>query len=319
MENNPPTPDPDPGEEKTSVPREFAKSMAEWFFEIFDLESVGGDMMTVAQKHKHRGKILRLVAVTFILFGGIGFWIHGCYDNLRGVDADNYELRTALETNQAALNTERGENDKLTHQHIDDQSLLEGLRNYSAGLPHKETPAELMGFHDQTNYIELTNFTSRAISSAMLTNGVKFDSDSRDKMPIDALALNAPVPGYYYLEASFNVSNNVPYAPYKTSFNFSPGMIDEYGPITVIDEQNKTNTSQSEAAGNWSDSGNSTAVHSIHEYSLHLNVASSNTIIRPFLQKMPFNGQIISLAPGSYVQLTKLPSITDADARQAGK
>lgn len=308
-------PDTAPNQSAPRIHHHFLKGVSSWIWDALGIQEAGNTMVAHALTVEKKGRFLAVASIFCVCFLGIGFWIHGCYDDLRGVDADNYELRTALETNLAALNTERGENDKLIHQHIDDQSLLEGLRNYSAGLPHKETPAELMGFHDQTNYIELTNFTIRAISSAVLTNGVKFDSNSRDKMAINALALNAPVPGYYDLEASFYISNNLRYAPYETSFNFSPGIINEYGPITVMDEQNKTNISQSLEAGDWSDSGNSTAIHSIHEYSLHLNVASSNTIIRPFLQKTPFNGQIILLSPGSYVQLTKLPSITDAVAR----
>jgi hypothetical protein len=127
------------------------------------------------------------------------------------------------------------------------------------------------------------------------------------------LALNAGEPGYYDLEASFNVSNNLPNAPYHTEFYFSRQGASEYGPITVITKECTTNVFPSSASGNWSNSGDSSSSYSVHRFSLRLSIGNSNIIIMPFIQKVPFNGQIILLARGSYVQLTKLPTrITDA-------
>lgn len=42
-----------------------------------------------------------------------------------------------------------------------DNEIIRDLRAYNAGLPHKESPAELMGFEVETNTIAVTNFFNK--------------------------------------------------------------------------------------------------------------------------------------------------------------
>lgn len=53
-------------------------------------------------------------------------------------------------------------------------NLITQLRAYNAGRPHTETPAELMGLHDQTNYTQLTetNFVT-SVYAIYVTNTVE--------------------------------------------------------------------------------------------------------------------------------------------------
>jgi hypothetical protein len=101
--------------------------MAEWIFEVFDLETVGKDMISVAEKRKHRGKVLRLLTVCFILFSGAGYWLKGYLngEENKKLDEVNHQLVAARETDKATMNSVLGENTKLQRQHSDDQAKIQ--------------------------------------------------------------------------------------------------------------------------------------------------------------------------------------------------
>jgi hypothetical protein len=100
----------------------------DYFWKLFNLDAVGDEMKEHSSNlnKKRAGVLVVLIIVAFI----------GAYVDSRFHKKQIGDLKTAL----------TDANDTITQ-----------LRNYNAGRPHKESPAELMGLHDETNYTVLTN------------------------------------------------------------------------------------------------------------------------------------------------------------------
>jgi hypothetical protein len=124
------------------------------------------------------GRAIKDGWVAFILLCLVGFAV-GYWSRGLEVDSlltDNRGLDSAVATNQAAFNSERVENDKLNHQHNDDLQQINYLRQSVAGhFPAAITPAQLMGFHDETNFVVATNMI---VTTVTVTNTMTFYASS---------------------------------------------------------------------------------------------------------------------------------------------
>jgi hypothetical protein len=100
----------------------------DYFWKLFNLDAVGDEMKEHSSSlNKKRAGVL--VVLLVVLFIGGYIESHLIKNQVAGLTAD---LKNA--------------NDTITD-----------LRNYNASRPHKESPAELMGLHDQTNVVSETN------------------------------------------------------------------------------------------------------------------------------------------------------------------
>jgi hypothetical protein len=102
----------------------------DYFWKLFNLDSLGDEMKEHSSSlNKKRAGVLVVLVIIAILGGLAG-----------------YKIR-------------KDANTQLQHELDSAKNLITQFRQYNAGLPHKETPAELMGFHDETNFHTLTNIT----------------------------------------------------------------------------------------------------------------------------------------------------------------
>lgn len=98
------------------------------FWKIFHLESAGDKVKEHSPNlNKSRAGFIIVLAVTAFLGGCVEFRI------------------------------QKDANSNLKIQLSDAQETIRQLREFNAGRPHKETAAELMGFHDETNFVSITN------------------------------------------------------------------------------------------------------------------------------------------------------------------
>lgn len=111
----------------------------DWFWGRFDLRPVGDEMREHSVLMRKRAKAF----VTILVIAMFAAYFGSCVQKSKTED-----LRSKLETANGTIRD---------------------LRAYDAGLPHKESPAELMGFHDETNIVVTTNLITK---SAFLTNMV---------------------------------------------------------------------------------------------------------------------------------------------------
>jgi hypothetical protein len=144
------------------------------FWKIFNLDSVGDAMKehSPSLNNKRAGVLIALIIVSYL-----GGCIESNFDKAQ-IDTLNGNLKTANDT-------------------------IIQLRNYNAGRPHTESPAELMGLHDQTNIVAVTNIISvtNAITSiSTLTNIINF-------------FVSAPVLDFLQMERIKAKLDSVPHVP----------------------------------------------------------------------------------------------------------
>ena len=111
------------------------------FWKIFNLESAGDEVREHSPNlnKKRAGVLLTLMIIAYL--SGCAVW--------------HFQAGKLSESNET----------------------IRQLRAYNAGRPHTESPAELMGFHEQTNYIAVTNttpVTNLIVHISTLTNTVVF-------------------------------------------------------------------------------------------------------------------------------------------------
>jgi hypothetical protein len=120
-----------PSETKSNLHRSIPKTLRsfgaalywfawDWFWEKFNLASVGDEVKEHSVLMKKRVAVFITLIVIFILGGALGVFLQ------------HSKLEEAKET-------------------------IRQLREFNAGHPTTKSPAELMGLHDQTNFYFLTN------------------------------------------------------------------------------------------------------------------------------------------------------------------